>query len=47
MSYLIDGQVLAYVCLRGLPHEGPPGWVEFDQQAAVAVWRSEGRVVRN
>ena len=39
--------MLAYVGLRGLPHEGSFGGVELDQQAAVAVWRSEGGAVRH
>ena len=37
--------MLAYVGLRGLPHEGSFGGVELDQQATVAVWRSEGGTV--
>ena len=45
LSDWVDGQMFTYVGLRGPPHEGSFGGVELDQQAAVAVWRSEGGTV--
>ena len=42
---MVNGEVLTDVSFRGLPHEGSFGRVELDQQAAVAVWRSEGGAI--
>ena len=41
----IDGEVFADVSRGGFPHKGAFGGVKLDQEGAMTVGRSEGRLV--
>ena len=45
MGDFVDGEELAYIPLRGLPHERAFRGVELGQEGAVALGRPEGRPV--